>query len=83
MLYQVVTLFPELIEAAIGVGLLGKAVASGVVKVATISPRLRFSHQAERCSSMESSCIRRPAWVDSVGSIAHEGDPSARQSLAQ
>ncbi|HEX4352309.1 MAG TPA: tRNA (guanosine(37)-N1)-methyltransferase TrmD, partial [Polyangiales bacterium] len=39
MLYQVVTLFPELIEAAIGVGLLGKAVASGVVQVATISPR--------------------------------------------
>jgi tRNA (guanine37-N1)-methyltransferase len=39
MHYQVVTLFPELIDAAIGVGLLGKAVASGLVRVSCISPR--------------------------------------------
>lgn len=42
MRYQVVTLFPELIEAAINVGLLGKAVAAGVVQVQCISPR-RFT----------------------------------------
>jgi tRNA (guanine37-N1)-methyltransferase len=42
MRYQVVTLFPELIEAAINVGLLGKAVAAGVVTVTCISPR-RFA----------------------------------------
>jgi tRNA (guanine37-N1)-methyltransferase len=42
MRYQVVTLFPELIDAAINVGLLGKAVAAGVVHVTTISPR-RFT----------------------------------------
>jgi tRNA (guanine37-N1)-methyltransferase len=42
MRYQVVTLFPELIEAAINVGLLGKAVAAGVVQVTCISPR-RFT----------------------------------------
>jgi tRNA (guanine37-N1)-methyltransferase len=39
MHYQVVTLFPELIEAALGVGLLGKAVASGVVQLTCISAR--------------------------------------------
>jgi tRNA (guanine37-N1)-methyltransferase len=39
MRYQVVTLFPELIEAAMGVGLLGKAVASGLVRLTCISPR--------------------------------------------
>ena len=42
MRYQVVTLFPELIDAAINVGLLGKAVAAGVVHVTCISPR-RFT----------------------------------------
>lgn len=42
MRYQVVTLFPELIEAAIGVGLLGKAVAAGRVTVTCLSPR-RFA----------------------------------------
>jgi tRNA (guanine37-N1)-methyltransferase len=42
MRYQVVTLFPELIDAAINVGLLGKAVAAGVVQVTCISPR-RFT----------------------------------------
>jgi len=42
MRYQVVTLFPELIEAAIGVGLLGKAVAAGRVSVTSMSPR-RFA----------------------------------------
>lgn len=42
MRYQVVTLFPELVEAAINVGLLGKAVAAGVVQVTCISPR-RFT----------------------------------------
>jgi tRNA (guanine37-N1)-methyltransferase len=42
MRYQVVTLFPELIEAAIGVGLLGKAVAAGRVSVTCLSPR-RFA----------------------------------------
>jgi len=39
MRYQVVTLFPELVEAALGVGLLGKAVASGLVQLVCISPR--------------------------------------------
>jgi len=39
MHYQVITLFPELIDAAVGVGLLGKAVSSGVVRVACLSPR--------------------------------------------
>jgi tRNA (guanine37-N1)-methyltransferase len=42
MRYHVVTLFPELIDAAIGVGLLGKAVASGLLEVSSISPR-RFA----------------------------------------
>lgn len=42
MRYQVVSLFPELIEAAIGVGLLGKAVAAGRVEVVCLSPR-RFT----------------------------------------
>lgn len=42
MRYQVVTLFPELIDAAINVGLLGKAVAAGLVEVTCISPR-RFT----------------------------------------
>jgi tRNA (guanine37-N1)-methyltransferase len=40
MLYQVITLFPELIDAAIGIGLLGKAIGSGVVRVTTLSPRV-------------------------------------------
>ena len=39
MHYQIVTLFPELIESAVGVGLLGKAVAAGVVRCTCISPR--------------------------------------------
>jgi tRNA (guanine37-N1)-methyltransferase len=39
MQYQVITLFPELIDAAVGVGLLGKALSSGLVRVACISPR--------------------------------------------
>jgi tRNA (guanine37-N1)-methyltransferase len=42
MRYEVVTLFPELIDAAIGVGLLGKAVAAGRVEVSCLSPR-RFT----------------------------------------
>lgn len=42
MRYQVVTLFPELIDTAIGVGLLGKAVAAGFVEVRCLSPR-RFA----------------------------------------
>lgn len=40
MRYRVVTLFPELIDAAIGVGLLGKAVAAGLVEVRCLSPRV-------------------------------------------
>lgn len=43
MRYQVVTIFPELIEAAVQVGLLGKALATGLVEVECISPR-RFTH---------------------------------------
>ncbi|MET0387659.1 MAG: tRNA (guanosine(37)-N1)-methyltransferase TrmD [Polyangiales bacterium] len=39
MRYRVVTLFPELIDAAIGVGLLGKAVAAGRVDIRCTSPR--------------------------------------------
>lgn len=39
MRYQVVTLFPELIETALGVGLLGKAVSAGNVQVVCLSPR--------------------------------------------
>jgi tRNA (guanine37-N1)-methyltransferase len=39
MHYRVVTLFPELIDAAVGVGLLGKALAAGRVEVRCISPR--------------------------------------------
>jgi tRNA (guanine37-N1)-methyltransferase len=39
MHYQIITLFPELIDAAVGVGLLGKAVASGLVRVSCVSPR--------------------------------------------
>jgi len=39
MRYHVVTLFPELIDAALGVGLLGKAVVSGRIEVRCISPR--------------------------------------------
>jgi tRNA (guanine37-N1)-methyltransferase len=42
MHYRVVTLFPELIDAALGVGLLGKAVAAGRVRVSCLSPR-RFT----------------------------------------
>ena len=42
MHYRVVTLFPELIEGAVNVGLLGKAVSSGRVQVTCISPR-RFA----------------------------------------
>jgi len=42
MRYHVVTLFPELIEAALGVGLLGKAVVAGTIEVRTLSPR-RFA----------------------------------------
>jgi tRNA (guanine37-N1)-methyltransferase len=39
MRYRVVTLFPELIDAAVRVGLLGKAVATARVDVSCISPR--------------------------------------------
>jgi tRNA (guanine37-N1)-methyltransferase len=42
MRFHVVTLFPELIDAAVSVGLLGKAVAAGRVAVSCISPR-RFA----------------------------------------
>jgi tRNA (guanine37-N1)-methyltransferase len=42
MRYHVLTLFPELIDAAVGVGLLGKAIASGLVEVRCLSPR-RFA----------------------------------------
>jgi len=42
MHYRVVTLFPELIDAAVGVGLLGKAVAASRVEISCISPR-RFA----------------------------------------
>jgi tRNA (guanine37-N1)-methyltransferase len=39
MRYEVVTLFPELIEAALAVGLLGKAVSAGRIELSCISPR--------------------------------------------
>jgi tRNA (guanine37-N1)-methyltransferase len=39
MRYQVVTLFPELIESAISVGLLGKAVSAGGFELICVSPR--------------------------------------------
>ena len=42
MHYRVVTLFPELIEGAVNVGLIGKAVSSGRVQITCISPR-RFT----------------------------------------
>jgi tRNA (guanine37-N1)-methyltransferase len=42
MHYRVVTLFPELIEGALNVGLLGKAVSAGRVQLTCISPR-RFA----------------------------------------
>lgn len=42
MRYEVITIFPELIEAAVQVGLLGKALASGLAELECISPR-RFT----------------------------------------
>jgi len=39
MRYHVVTLFPELIDSVMAVGLLGKAVAAGRIQVGCISPR--------------------------------------------
>jgi tRNA (guanine37-N1)-methyltransferase len=42
MRYEVITLFPELIETATSAGLLGKALASGVVEIECVSPR-RFT----------------------------------------
>jgi tRNA (guanine37-N1)-methyltransferase len=39
MRYHVVTLFPELIDAALSVGLLGKAVVAGRIGVNCVSPR--------------------------------------------
>lgn len=43
MRVQVVTLFPELIEAFAGVGLVSKACASNILRIETISPR-QFTH---------------------------------------
>jgi tRNA (guanine37-N1)-methyltransferase len=40
--YEVITIFPELIEAAVQVGLLGKALATGLVELECVSPR-RFT----------------------------------------
>jgi tRNA (guanine37-N1)-methyltransferase len=40
--YEVITIFPELIEAAVQVGLLGKALATGRVSLECVSPR-RFT----------------------------------------
>jgi tRNA (guanine37-N1)-methyltransferase len=40
--YEVITIFPELIEAAVQVGLLGKAFATGLVELECVSPR-RFT----------------------------------------
>lgn len=42
MRYEVITIFPELIEAAVQVGLLGKALASGLAELECVSPR-RFT----------------------------------------
>lgn len=42
MRYEVITIFPELIESAVRVGLLGKALASGRVQLECLSPR-RFT----------------------------------------
>lgn len=42
MRYEVITIFPELIEAALSVGLLSKARESGVIELECISPR-RFT----------------------------------------
>lgn len=42
MRFQVVTIFPELIDAFAGVGLIAKAIEGGVVRIETISPR-RFT----------------------------------------
>jgi tRNA (guanine37-N1)-methyltransferase len=39
MRFEVVTLFPELIDAFAGVGLIGRAIEHGKVRVATCSPR--------------------------------------------
>jgi len=41
--YEVITIFPELIEAAVQVGLLGKALATGLVELECVSPR-RFTN---------------------------------------
>ena len=40
--YEVISIFPELIEAALQVGLLGKALASGLIELVCVSPR-RFT----------------------------------------
>lgn len=42
MRFEVITIFPELIEAAVQVGLLGKALATGLVELECVSPR-RFT----------------------------------------
>lgn len=42
MRYEVITIFPELIEAAVQVGLLGKALATGRLELECVSPR-RFT----------------------------------------
>jgi tRNA (guanine37-N1)-methyltransferase len=39
VLFNVVTLFPELIQGWVAVGLIGKAVQSGVIRIQCISPR--------------------------------------------
>ena len=42
MRYEVITIFPELIESALRVGLLGKALSSGLVQLECLTPR-RFT----------------------------------------
>ena len=42
MRYEVITIFPELIQAAVQVGLLGKALSNGVATLECVSPR-RFT----------------------------------------
>ena len=42
MLFQVVTIFPELIDAFAGIGLVGKALEGGILRVEALSPR-RFA----------------------------------------
>jgi len=90
MRYRVVTLFPELIDAAIGVGLLGKAVAAGRVDVRCLSPRVFATNKHQSVddtpygggSGMVLSVEPIAKALDALDAQAREaGEPSSHKLL--